>query len=703
MTKIVPFPHWRGERRLGAFLVKQELLTPEQLAQALERQKENSMRLGSVLVELGFLDDESLANLLSDRFGIPSVVVTRGGVELEAVRLIPFDLLLEHQILPIRRSEKSLTLAMVDPSDREILRTLSADLELRILPVVASQSTILETLDRLKSDLQEDDSVFVGTPEERACLRALFASLEDFQVLAPLAVGGFATVYKCYQRSLDRTVAIKTMFKKKVPYGPIVERFMEEGRVIAKLDHRNIVRVLNQGEFEDIFFIAMEYVEGTTLGEALQHLPLKAKLDIMIQVTDALAYSHAQGVLHRDIKPSNILVDTHRVAKVLDFGIAHFQDRYSKNPQRAHDDFVLGTPRYMAPEQRQGLEHAEDLADLYSVGAVMFEVFTGSRQKPSAEFDPQDLNTEIPTPLAAAIRKCLAENPANRLSNMAALREFLVQLRDRLFQPQAAIQKTLGAVDSEAEAASHEELFRERYDLLSEIKTEGDCRVFLAEHRKRQQLLLIREVNGDSGKREAALLARHSHPHIGEVLGVGSSESRMVVIREYLDGGTLWDRMKQTHCLEGFRVIRILLQVARALEFAQGLSIHHGHLHPFNVLFSRDGQLKVVDFGGTPSCDKSMRRFFEKGPVDQVARDRFSLGVLLFEMIAGRQYFPSQGPDDNFEYLRDRKIDSEDLKKLLRRMWNMVPREDRYPDHHALVEDLVTHRDLLAFQSRFRK
>jgi serine/threonine protein kinase len=286
--------------------------------------------------------------------------------------------------------------------------------------------------------------------------------------------------------------------------------------------------------------------------------------------------------------------------------------------------------------------------------------------------------------LARAIGKCLAKDREARLSNVATLKEFLGQLRSQLFSPNRQIQESLSNVVAETSS----DLFKERYELLSELKRQKECRVLLSEHKERHQLVLIRQIQGDVGIAEAKILSRNKHPNIGEILGVGEGKDRYVVIREYLDGGSLGDRMKQPSRNPGPQAIRTLYQVVQALDFAQGYKVFHGHLHPENILFTRDGTLKVVDFSGPITCTQSMRRFFEKGPRDPHALDRFSLGVFLFEMIAGRQYFPSQGPDGNLDYLKDIRVDPAELKDLLKRLWNVVPRSERYSNHRQLLEEL---------------
>jgi serine/threonine-protein kinase len=674
---------FRRPKQLDDLLREARLLPSEKLADALKRRQETNRSLAHILIERGYLDERTLADFLCDRYGLPGIFVSPQTVGDDVAGLIPREWMEEGELVPVRLTGESLTLAMANPGELDLVERIEDLLSVEVRPVVAPRSTILETLNKLRMAELSAESFFEGTPEEREALSRLFSTLDDYEVVGVIGKGGFATVFKCYQRSLDRLVAIKTISKKKVPYEPIVERFMREGKIIARLDHLNIVRVMNQGEVGDIFYIVMEYVEGDTLDAVMAGRSLRERIDVFVQICDAFAYSHERGILHRDIKPSNILVDQNSVAKILDFGIA-FLEGHRAEESKAEEEFVMGTPRYMAPEQREAPETIDVRADLYSVAAVMFEIFSGTRRKPTAEVDVHEINPEVPVPLARAIGKCLAKDREARLSNVATLKEFLGQLRSQLFSPNRQIQESLSNVVAETSS----DLFKERYELLSELKRQKECRVLLSEHKERHQLVLIRQTQGDVGVAEAKILSRNKHPNIGEILGVGEGKDRYVVIREYLDGGSLWDRMKQPSRNPGPQAIRTLFHVVQALDFAQGLKVFHGHLHPENILFTRDGTLKVVDFSGPITCTQSMRRFFEKGPRDPHALDRFSLGVFLFEMIAGRQYFPSQGPDGNLDYLKDIRVDQSELKDLLKRLWNIVPRSERYSDHKKLLEEL---------------
>lgn len=669
--------------RLGACLVRKGAIEARDLEDALKIQSETGYRLGHVLIEMGLLDEETLADFLSDRYNLPSVLVSPKTISESALHLVPRSMMEEGQLVPIRKSEKGLTVAMVDPTDRAVLRALKKSVGLEIHPVVAPQSSVVGTLARLGIGESLAKKFFDGDEDDREALGRLFAFLEDYSITGLIGQGGFATVFKGYQRSLDRPVAIKTIFKKRIPHASIAERFEREGKIIAKLDHLNIVRVVEQGEVEALFFIVMELIEGAPIDEATKGVPLRDRLDLLIQFCDGLAYSHGKGVLHRDIKPSNILVDGNGVVKILDFGIAAIRDQRTGGA-REDEDFILGTPRYMAPEQRDNPEAIDIRADLFSAAGVMYEVLTGSRFRPRAWQDPRKLNPEIPEPLAHAISKCLSENPDDRISNAPTLKGFLVQLRSQAYSSNRPLEESIAGVKD----TSSQEVFHKRFELLSDIKREKECRVLLADHKELDRLMLVRQVHSKQGLTEAQILARRDHPHVGRVYGVGEGENHYVVLREYLDGGSLWARMKQPTPNAAGRAIQNLIQIAEALSFAEGLNIYHGHLHPENVLFDRDGRLKVVDFAGPITCRPAMRRFFEKGPHDPRDLDRFSMGVYLFERVTGRQYFPTRGPEGNIGFFESLGVEPPTLNRLLRSLWGLGPKGEKYADHRSLIADL---------------
>jgi eukaryotic-like serine/threonine-protein kinase len=206
--------------------------------------------------------------------------------------------------------------------------------------------------------------------------------LGRYQVREIIGEGAMARVYKAYDPQIDRTIAVKLLKAQLAEDADYRNRFLREARGAGLLSHPNIVTVFDVGEDDQHPYIAMELVDGQTLGDLLRgetKLSTREIVEIGIQLTRALDYAHKRGIVHRDVKPGNIMLakDT-RTVKVADFGICRIDDPESaeKNSQTRVGD-VLGTPNYMSPEQVLGLK-VDSRSDLFSAGVVLYKLLTGS-------------------------------------------------------------------------------------------------------------------------------------------------------------------------------------------------------------------------------------------------------------------------------------------------------------------------------------
>ncbi len=189
-----------------------------------------------------------------------------------------------------------------------------------------------------------------------------------YKVLSTIGSGGFGTVYLAEDTWIDKKVALKVPHKQTVDFGEL----LREPRLLASLNHPNIVTILTAEKQENVFFIVMEYVTGETLESIIAKtgaLDLATALDYTCQICNAIDHAHKHGVLHRDLRPSNVLVSDSGLVKVADFGTSRFLEI------AAHGTTVIGSPPYMAPEQFQG--KAVFASDLYSLGVTMFQMLTG--------------------------------------------------------------------------------------------------------------------------------------------------------------------------------------------------------------------------------------------------------------------------------------------------------------------------------------
>ncbi len=198
-----------------------------------------------------------------------------------------------------------------------------------------------------------------------------------FEVLEKIGQGGMGVVYKARQISLDRIVALKILPPRLAKDESFVKRFRREALSAARLNHPNVVQVIDVGEDKGYHYLAMEYVEGRSLKQILKErgrLPEKEALLIVRQVAEALSYARKEGIVHRDIKPDNILVSSRGVAKLADLGLAK---RPAEDADLTLSGSVVGTPYYIAPEQAEGREDIDIRADLYSLGATLYHMVVG--------------------------------------------------------------------------------------------------------------------------------------------------------------------------------------------------------------------------------------------------------------------------------------------------------------------------------------
>jgi len=253
----------------------------------------------------------------------------------------------------------------------------------------------------------------------------------EYDIQREVAAGGMGVVFEARQRRLDRRVAIKIL-RPEHATAIAAERFLAEGRILARLSHPNIVPIYDAGEADGLLYYVMEFVEGETLADRLQRGPLSPEEAIRLgrDLSSALGAAHALGIVHRDVKPANIFVRQGR-ALLGDFGIARWQQEHDAGLTTPGQ--MIGTPRYMSPEQRDGIQ-VTMRTDVYAAGLVLWEACTGQRWPAYQAPEAADWRG-IPDALVPALRKALALIPEARWSDARALEAALAQSEVRLRWP----------------------------------------------------------------------------------------------------------------------------------------------------------------------------------------------------------------------------------------------------------------------------
>ncbi|HEV2884013.1 MAG TPA: protein kinase [Pyrinomonadaceae bacterium] len=271
-------------------------------------------------------------------------------------------------------------------------------------------------------------------------------TLGNYKILEKLGAGGQGTVYKAVDSKLGRTVVIKVLPEELVAKSANLKRFEREARLASSLDHPNICTIFDLNEINGVHFIAMQYIAGRNVRQLVNGKPLQLEsaLSISIQVADALAVAHAQGIIHRDIKAGNVMVNSKGQAKVLDFGLAKLLDEDAARTSGIHHTELTevgipyGTATYAAPEQARG-DRVDSRADIFSAGVLLYEMLTGTwpfRGKTAVDVRHAVLHEQalplnearpdpVPPRLQQILDRALKKNPKDRYQQIAQFRDDL--------------------------------------------------------------------------------------------------------------------------------------------------------------------------------------------------------------------------------------------------------------------------------------
>jgi len=260
---------------------------------------------------------------------------------------------------------------------------------------------------------------------------------ERYRIEALLGQGAMGKVFRATDTAEDRLVAVKVLHPELAKKDTVLERFRREAEILRGLGHRGIVRVLDAGQTSDAMeYLVMELLEGRNLKQRLQEdgpMSVDDLLPLLVQVCDALGAAHEQGVVHRDLKPENLfLIDDDAKVKVVDFGLG----RMLTDKRMTKTGMMLGTPRYMAPEQIRSAKDADARTDQYALGIICHESLAGASPFPAG--DPgqllgcvmegrilklEDERPSVPPNVAAVIRRAMSKDPRDRFATIGAFVE----------------------------------------------------------------------------------------------------------------------------------------------------------------------------------------------------------------------------------------------------------------------------------------
>jgi serine/threonine protein kinase/formylglycine-generating enzyme required for sulfatase activity/cephalosporin-C deacetylase-like acetyl esterase len=272
-------------------------------------------------------------------------------------------------------------------------------------------------------------------------------SLSHYRIVDQLGRGGMGEVYEATDTRLERTVALKVLPSEAAADSGALDRFRQEARSLAKLNHPNIVTLHSVEEADGLHFLTMERIEGQTLTDVIPDsgLGLERIVEISLALIDALTAAHEQGVIHRDLKTANIMVDGEGLPKILDFGLAKLQSASPEEPRRASltaGSVILGTVPYMSPERLAG-RSVDHRADIFSLGVVLYRMCTG-RKPFEEETDSltisailrdatpsiRDLRPDLPRSLDSIVQRCLEKDPDSRYQTARELEQHLLDLAE---------------------------------------------------------------------------------------------------------------------------------------------------------------------------------------------------------------------------------------------------------------------------------
>ncbi len=487
-----------------------------------------------------------------------------------------------------------------------------------------------------------------------------------------IAEGDMATVYKCVQSSTKRPVAVKVLSQQLMNRHPDIARVVEnESFVLARLSHPGIVRIFDRGITGGLPYFVMEYVDAIPLNTALETnaLDLGKKLDVAMQICKAVSYAHRNGVIHRHLNPANVLIDKQGHVHVTDFGIAQLINLHPD------EQGMKGAADYLSPEQKSGKGELTAATDTYSLGVIMYEMFTGQLPGEPLAF-PSYHDATIPAYLDEIITTCLNPTPALRYASAGKVKEKLLDSMWGAHLPASKKKEVLQGMGD----------INTRFVMLDVIKETSFSAVYLCENTVNHNRVVIKKVSGTKeGYKESTMLGNLRHPDVVNVFGTSMEDDAFNIVMEYLPGGSLGDRLVNPWPWE--KAVSTVREICRGMVFIHANNLVHGNLRPSNILFTKTGQAKVADcsfnehYGGEST--ETNWYAYPNQPKSKPG-DIYAMGAILLEMVCG--LVPTWKKSELVVNERFYSLPSE-LQNVIKRMLAVVPK-DRYGSFEEVIREL---------------